>query len=291
MNDRESGQLAALFHSDYASVPPKTRKTMNKLLFTPTFKITMAKLYLGMLEGSAEVLTKGRNASQRGKVLQRGALVAFGIMMGISQYFKSQGFEEQEKFRKYVKQVETDKGVKEHVITLSHPFNIPFRYYYRVKNAFKPQTTNVAEKLLQAAKWDLHPIWRVASDIIANYNGTVYNPFDKDTDIALSVAMYATGQIVKITESLLESAKEGEIQADAFKALQKDLGQLEAIILKPFIFNYLRETKNTRRTWAIQKLRKEFALQALQPAKDPKRNYERVLNFNKRMKEIMENFQ
>ena len=292
MSDRESGQLAALFHSDYASVPPKTRKTLNKLFFTPTFKITMAKLYLGMLQGTAEVLTKGKNASQRGKVLQRGALIAFGIMMGVSQYFKSQGFEEVEKFRKYVKEVETDEGIKEHVITLSHPFNIPWRYYYRIKGAMKPQTTNVAQKMLQIAKWDLHPIWRVASNIIENYNGTVYNPFDDPKDIAVDVAIYATGQIVKITESLLESAKEGEIQADAFKALQKDFGQLQAIVLKPFIFDYLRETKMIRKGWAMNKLQKDFKyLMLVSPSRDPKENYKRLLNYNQRMKEVMENFQ
>ena len=252
----------------------------------------MTKLYLGMLEGNYKVLTKGKNATQREKVLQRGALIALASMMGISAYFKSQGYEEVERFRKYVKEVETDEGLKENVITLANPFNIPWRYYYRIKGAMKPQTTNVAQKMLQIAKWDLHPIWRVASDVIENYNGTVYNPFDDPKEIAIDVAMYTTGQIVKITDSLLESAKEGEIQADAFKALQKDLGQLQAIVLKPFIFNYLRETKNVRKGWAINKLQKDFKyLMLVSPSRDPKENYKRLLNYNKRMKEVMEKFQ
>lgn len=291
MSDREAGQLTALFHSDYASVPPATRKLLNKVLFTPTFKITMGKLYLNMLKGGAAILKKGTKATTEEKLLARGALLALAGMQGVSMYFVSQGYEEVEKFRKYVKKVETDEGVKENVITLATPFNIPWRYYYRVKGAFKPQTTNVAEKMLQIVKWDLHPIWRVGADVVDNYNWNVYNPFDKKEKIALDVGIYATGEFVKITKSLLESAKEGEIKADAFKAMQKDFGRFKAVILKPFVFNYLRERKAVRKSWAIKKLEKEFRLMMLvSPSKDAKENYERLQNFNERMKEIMMDF-
>ncbi len=291
MGDREAGQLSALFHSDYASVPPKTRKTLNKVFFTPTFKITMGKLYTEMLKSSASVLTKGKNAEQREKILARGALLAIAGMMGVGMYFKSQGYEEVERFRKYVKTIETDEGMKENVITLSNPFNIPWRYYYRVKGAFKPQTTNVAEKMLQIVKWDLHPIWRVGADVVDNYNWNVYNPFEDSEDIAKDIAIYTTGEFVKITKGLLESAKAGEIKADSFKALQKDFGKFEAVILRPFVFNYLRETKEKRKSWAVKKLQKEFRLMMLvSPSKDPIENYERLQNFNKRMQEIMTDF-
>jgi len=300
MSDREAGQLAALYHSDYASVPPRTRKALNKGLFTPTFKITMSKLYLNMLKGSAKVVAKypakliGKEipVSKQEKNLTRGALIALGIMQGISLYFKSQGYEEEEKFRKYVKTIETDEGMKENVITLANPFNIPWRYYYRVKGALKPQTTNVAEKMLQVVKWDLHPIWRVGADVVDNYNWGIYNPFDDSKKIALDIGVYVTGETVKVTKGILESAKEGEIKADAFKAMQKDFGKLEAIILKPFIFNYLRETKAVRKGWAINKLEKEFRLMMyISPSNDPKVNYERLQNFNKRLQEIMTDFQ
>jgi len=292
MSDRDAGQLSALFHSDYASVPPKTRKALNKVFFTPTFKITMGKLYLNMLKGGAKVLTKGKNATQREKVMARGALLAVAGMMGIGAYFKSQGYEEQEKFRKYVKEIETDEGLKENVITLANPFNIPWRYYYRIKGAFKPQTTNVAERLVNTAKWDLHPIWRVGATIVDNYNYSIWNPYDDTGTIAKDIAFYTTGEIVKVTQSMLESAQAGEVKIENFKALQKDFGKLEAYILKPFIFNYLREVKEKRKIWAIQKLRKDFRLMTIiSPSKDPKVNYERLQNFNKRMKEIMEDFQ
>ncbi|GAH86204.1 unnamed protein product, partial [marine sediment metagenome] len=206
-SDREAGQLAALYHSDYASCPPRTRKALNKVFFTPTFKITMGKLYLNMLEGSIKVVTKGKSATQKEKNLARGALIALGILMGRKLYMQSKGFTETELFRKYVKDTETDEGMKEDVVTFSDPFNIPFRYLGRVKGAFKPQTTNVAEKLLQVVKWDLHPIHRVAIDVVDNYNGTVYNPYDDSKDIAKDIAIYTTGEFVRITKGLLESAK------------------------------------------------------------------------------------
>ena len=291
MSDREAGQLTALFHSDYASVPPKTRKALNKAFFTPTFKITMGKLYLNMLKGGAKVLTKGKGATQSEKVLAKGALLALAGMMGIGAYFKSQGYEEVEKFRKYVKKIETDEGMKENVITLANPFNIPWRYYYRVKSAFKPWTINNAEKLVSIAKWDLHPIWRVAIDVVDNYNWDVYNNYDDIGKIAFDIGLKTTGELVKVTQWMLESAETGEIETDRFKALQKDLGKLEAIILKPFIFNYLRQVKEVRRSWAIKKLQSDFRYMMLvSPSKDPKTNYERLLNFNKRMLETYNEF-
>ena len=292
MNDRDAAQLAALYHSDYASVPPRTRKALNKVFFTPTFKITMGKLYLNMLEGSIKTVTKGKNATQREKNLAKGALTALAILMGRKLYMQSKGFTETELFRKYVKDTETDEGMKEDVVTFSDPFNIPFRYLGRVKGAFKPQTTNVAEKMLQIVKWDLHPIHRVTIDVVDNYNWNVYNPFDDSKTIAKDIAIYTTGEFVRITKGLLESAKEGEIKADAFKALQKDLGKFEAIILKPFVFNYLREPMAKRKQWAINKLRNDFSrMMLVSPSKDPKVNYERLQNFNKRLQEIMKDFQ
>lgn len=292
MSDREAGQLAALFHSDYASVPPRTRKALNKALFTPTFKITMGKLYLNMLKGGAKVLTKGRGATQSEKILARGALLALAGMMGIGLYFKSQGYEEVERFRKYVKKVETDEGMKENVITLANPFNIPWRYYYRVKSAFKPWTVNNAEKLVQIAKWDLHPIWRVAIDVVDNYNWNVYNNYDDIGKIAFDVGLKTTGELVKVTQWMLESAEAGKIETDRFKALQKDLGKFEAIILKPFVFNYLRQIKEVRRTWAMKKLQSDFRyMMMVKPSKDPTVNYKRLQTFNKRMLETFKEFQ
>ncbi len=291
MSDREAGQLTALFHSDYASVPPKTRKALNKALFTPTFKITMGKLYLNMLKGGAKVLTKGKGATQSEKVLAKGALLALAGMMGIGAYFKSQGYEEVEKFRKYVKKIETDEGMKENVITLANPFNIPWRYYYRVKSAFKPWTINNAEKLVSIAKWDLHPIWRVAIDVVDNYNWDVYNNYDDIGKIAFDIGLKTTGELVKVTQWMLESAETGEIETDRFKALQKDLGKLEAIILKPFIFNYLRQVKEVRRSWAMKKLQSDFRYMMLvSPSKDPKVNYERLKKFNERILKTYEEF-
>ena len=290
-SDREAGQLAALYHSDYASVPPRTRKALNKVFFTPTFKITMGKLYLNMLKGGAEVLTKGKGATQREKNLARGALLALGTMTGIGLYFKSQGYEEEEKFRKYVKRIETDEGIKENVITLANPFNIPWRYYYRVKSAFKPWTINNAEKLLQVTKWDLHPIHRVAIDIVDNYNWSVYNNYDDIGKIAFDIGLKTTGELVKITQWMLESAEAGEIKAENLKAMQKDFGKLEAIILKPFIFNYLREVKEKRRAWALRKLQNDFRFMMSRiPSKDQKENYERLQNYYKRVQETYELF-
>lgn len=300
--DREAGQLAALYHSDYASVPPATRKLLNKIFFTPTFKMTMGKLYLNMLKGSAKVAIKvpakliGKEitVSKQEENLARGAAIGLGIMMGIKLYFQSKGYKEEELFRKYVKTVETDEGPKENVITLANPFNIPWRYYYRVKNAFKPQTTNVAEKLVEVVKWDLHPMWRVASDVVQNFDGTkpIYNGYDDSETIALDLGKYVVGKLVAITGGMLESSETGNISLKNFKALQNDIGKLEAYIIKPFIFNYLREPKEIRKGWALRKLQNDFRSQTLNaPSTNQKKNYIRLQNFYKRLQEIQKEFQ
>jgi len=298
--DREAGQQTALYQSDYASVPPATRKVLNKIFFTPTFKMTMAKLYLNMLKGTvkcglkipAKIVGVDIKVSKQEKNLARGAAIGLGIMMGIKLYFQNKGYKEEELFRKYVKTVETDEGPKENVITLANPFNIPWRYYYRVKNAFKPQTTNVAEKLVETVKWDLHPIWRVSSDVVQNYRNTVYNGYDDSETIALDVGKYVIGKLIAITGSILESSETGNVSLENFKALQNDLGKLEAYIIKPFIFNYLREPKNIRKGWALRKLQNDFRNQALDdPPENPKEAYIRLQNYNKRLKEILTDFQ
>ncbi len=298
MSPRNAAQLAALYHSDYASVPPATRRTLNKIFFTPTFKITMGKLLGGMFKSIGKIMAKypakflfGKDIKiyQKDKILARGALLALGIMMGIRQYFKSQGYKEENLFWKYSKMVETDEGMKENVITLSHPFNIPFRYYGRIRNAWAPSNLNVAAKLVETAKWDLHPIWRVAYDIVNNENFSIYNPFDEDEIVARDIALYAFTEFVAITKGILESAEAGEISAENFKILQKDMGKFQAIILRPFIYNYARDPRKIKAMRDIKKLRSEYQFMMLvDPSKDSAVNTKRMQNFVERVTAIQD---
>ena len=296
MADRGAAQLAALFHGDYASVPPATRRIANKIMFTPTYKIVMGKLYLEMLKSSMKIVAKyparlfGKNVKVglQDKILARGLLIALGIMFGVRQYLKSQGYKEEALFWKYSKNIETDEGMKQNVITLSHPFNIPFRYYGRIKNAWAPANLNVAEKLIETAKWDLHPIWRVGYDIVNNNYYSIYNPFDESERVAYDIGKYAFGEFVKVTKSMLESAEAGEISAENFKILQKDMGTLQAIILKTFVFNYIRGPQEIKAMMAIKNLQAEFKyLQTRKPSKNPIINAERIDNFNNKVSEIL----
>jgi len=49
---KDAAQLSALIHGDYAAVPVGVRKMLNRFLFTPTFKIAMAKLQIEMVRGA-----------------------------------------------------------------------------------------------------------------------------------------------------------------------------------------------------------------------------------------------
>jgi len=258
----------------------------------------MSKLLVGMFKGVGKIMAKypakfllGKDIRiyQKDKILARGALIALGIMMGIRQYFKSQGYKEEALFWKYSKMVETDEGMKENVISLSHPFNIPFRYYGRIRNAWAPSNLNVVEKLIATAKWDLHPIWRVAYDIAMNENFSIYNPFDNQDKIARDIALYAFTEFVAVTKGILESAEAGKISAENFRILQKDMGKFKAIILRPFIYNYVRDPRKVKAMRDIRRLQKEYGfMQLVDPSKDPEVNYERMENFKNRVNEILD---
>jgi len=292
MTPREAAQTGALFHSDYASVPPATRRHLNRIFFTPTFKIAMAKLYDGMIKGGIKtIFTAGKKSTQQDKILGRGLVYVLGIMLGIGAYMKARGFKQDEWFRKYSKVVETEEGEeKEVVVTFANPFNIPWRYYYRFKGAFTPETTNSAQRLINTVKWDLHPLWRTAYEVAYNQGADfkpVYNPFDDTGRQVLDIAKYSTGQLVGLLRGFVE-AERGKMSVESFKSLQKDLGKFQAAILKPFVFSYMRNVEDRRNAGALKMLEKEFRWFIGQtPPEDEALRERMVENFQERIEEIL----
>jgi len=295
---RDAAQTAALYHSDYASVPPETRKILNKIFFTPTFRITMIKLYNEILKASGKVVIKYPaklfgvkvDVSPREAIAARGLLLLLGFLAGLDLYMKHMGFEQIEVFRKHKKRIETEEGEKEMVITFANPFNIPWRYYYRIKGSFTPQTLNRAERLLNTLKWDIHPLYRVAYEIVFNQGSDykpVYNPFDDTGKQIIDITKYTTGELLAITKGFVETER-GREGRNAFRMLQKDIGKFRATVFKPFVFSYLRNVEERRKAMAIRSLEKELQRFMNYASDDLEEQQNMLDNFSNKLQQILE---
>jgi hypothetical protein len=171
-----AAQTAARFHGDYASVPAKTRKWMNRFFFTPTFKFAMTKLYVDMLASLWRypiAVIEGKNAS----VKDQQRMFAFGLMstaaftIGVDAVMRGMGFEpdDDEGYgfinygRKYKRNINTRfDGPMEFIISIPTPANILQRYAQRYAKARMriEHGYNPFMEMLKIAKYDLHPLYQ-----------------------------------------------------------------------------------------------------------------------------------
>ena len=281
----EAAQLAAKFHSDYASVPPKTRKFLNHIFFTPTFKITMGKLYAGMI-GNAIKASGGRAISDmyRGlagkeklgkmtpaqKKLAGGLVATAGILYGWDMFWRSQGFEGDEWGRRYVKKVETEEGEKELVMTWSNPANMFLKYGYRTQAAFTPGAEKPWVKMLMTNKWEFHPLWRTGYELINNDNGrgdAIYSEFEPDFDKVKKSAVYATTHIVALLGLMDKDPSDVEARAQ----FKKEAGQILEMATRPFTFTYMRSPEDNRKVYRIRSVMKRFKQEIIGQQRKPRK--------------------
>ena len=259
MSSREAASTAAMFHGDYASLPPNTRKKLNTVLFTPTFKVAMAKLGANMIKGAAKTAFDYTNATKTDKAYAMGLVRAYAILEGIEMYMHHLGYETDEKFRKYTKECMTDEGLKESTMTFSHPLNLLWRYYYRGKKVFEPDVQNKFDKLCEQAEYELTPIYRIALDIRRNEYKKVYNPNDSGDKQLGDVTKYAIGEIVAISKQAFETEANKTERAKHYKVLKEQIGELQAAFITPFVFHYTRDIHDVRLRKRIQTFKKANA--------------------------------
>ncbi|HUS76851.1 MAG TPA: hypothetical protein VMY43_12720 [Methanothrix sp.] len=255
---REAGQLAAMFHGDYASVPPATRRALNKVFFTPTFKIVMGKLYLNMMKSAVEYTGKLGKVNQTTKTFAKGAALTLGISMGVNMIMNRMGFETDEFGRRYIKQIETDEGDKEMVIVWSAPSNMFMKYWSRFKSAFiNPVESKPFDSFIKRNKWEFHPFYRVTQEIVANDDGLgnkVYEITDTNSTKALKSVKYAFDHTLRIFSAFEMNEKEQSVR-DKFA---KDHGKLIGLLTDAVTFKYTRSTKDRRIMYQINKLKDEM---------------------------------
>jgi len=267
MSLKESAQLAALVHGDYAGVPIGTRKMLNRFLFTPTFKIAMAKLQGGMVKSaiktlpSFESVTKGfeggsldtvrgifgrskhaKKLTQRETILSSGLFYGGAVLMGFHLYMKSQGFEADVFGTKYTKPTQTDEGPKDIVVSHPTPANIYIKYGDRTLRALAARPDQRVKKLFNSFKWEVTPMFRIMSNWVNNRDDNG-EPIVLSTDTIWQAAGKDMKYIVLNTYQILGLIGGDEEQEVARQALAKETSQALKIALAPFTFTYLRDPK------------------------------------------------
>mgnify|MGYP003145087129 CR=1 FL=1 len=168
LDSAEAAQLTAQFHGDYASVPWKTRNALNKIFFTPTYKIIMGKLFYNMFK--SVIYDTPTQLYRTGKLDKPTQVSAAGLFRGIlllgaiDAMLMTLDFERDEWGRTYKKKGYKDpKGKpKEMVLTFSLPNNTFLRYLYRWQKV--QNDPSIRDKFLtyvEYNKYDFHPLYLI----------------------------------------------------------------------------------------------------------------------------------
>jgi hypothetical protein len=294
MTPKESAQMAAYFHGDYASLPAQTRRIANRIFFTPTFKIIMSKLQLSMMKSTGKVIANAarlKKSTKRDKVLAGGLLGLLGLEIGRRMLMKHYGFKEEDWGLRFYKEIDTPRGKKELTIYWPSAGNNWLRYYHRWKTF--PQDPDKLEGFINRAKWDLHPLWRNAVMNLQNrrYDGRpIYNPFDDKADIAEDIMEYNARTLVGVLDRLPKGETETAGQKESYDALRHDLGKMFPFFqaVTPTKNVYLRELQGKYKGYRARQLYEEFRkfIYADKP-KTREQKRKRIDNFKERLRFIL----
>lgn len=259
LSSRDAAQTVAKFFGDYAGVPPKTRKLLNKILFTPTFEISTNKLYMEMIKSAVNV-TRGKDKSEVGKRFAKGLLYTSAIVIGYDQFMtRGLGFERQDFGRRYYKNADTDEGPKEVVVTLSNPANMWLRYWYDLSPNDLP--TNMWDKASRFIGNRAHPILRLPFLVAANSDevgNEVYNPFDPLPIQLMDQGKFILSRTVRATELIPGMASNEVDRKKAYQALLTSTNLLTAQVVDKLAFTYIRNIKSQRDINAIKNFQRMY---------------------------------
>ncbi len=296
---KSAAQTAAKFHGDYAGVPAKTRKALNRFLFTPTFKLAMGGLWFHMLKNVVTTVgglrKKGTTKMQRR--LAYGAMSTLAINMAFHLVMVyALGFDDDQWGRRYVKRIHTKDGVKEVVITWSSPANIFLKYIYRINEAIKPGVPNPLLSLWDTNMWELHPLYRATIGVVTNTRAggeEVYNEQDNTSTKLIKSLDYFLESIVGMYSGIkMMTSKHGSTYSvrQARKKLIHDYGLAWKLFFQHFMFAYTRDVKEKRKGGKTQAMMRRLNRSIKKSMRETK-TFDKtwVDNAMKKAKEILKN--
>jgi len=293
----KAAQYTAKFHADYASVPPGTRKWLNKLLYTPSFKITMVAAQTQMVKSAGKYLIKAGKVPQDDKIMAKALVGLTSGMLIRHAILKKLGFNTDQFALRYYKEIDTDEGKKELVLYSATPDNVIMRFLNRFKNI--PLEEDKIRALFDGAKWELHPLWQRAIQVGTNRSDEgkrIYDPLALEAlkkgdpsripNMVWDITKYLATRIFKFTEQIpgLGASK----RIETVRAMEKDMGKL-AQLLNWFVIPYTRNVKERRVNFKINKLRRIFLqMHKERPPKDEKESDKRVDRLQEILRKLLE---
>ena len=259
---KEAAQLSALAGGDYATLPPATRKTLNTVLFTPSFTIAMMKAQGEMVTAGAKIMAKPKllfDKTGDAKYLRQMAKGAVFLTAGLvlkNTLMHKLGYKTDVWGLKWSKTVEDEEGnERELVIHMAAPDNVIIRYLNDLVIVGKAE--NKAKALWDRATWKLHPMWTTALEILSNkrMDGTpVWNPWDTVLEGRKKALVYATRRLIRIAELLPEQGQGNLSKLKAYKALREDLGQVGGFLMSVYSIPYMRSTADRRLMYEMNQM-------------------------------------
>ena len=290
---REAAQLTAKAHADYASIPPATRRYLNKWLFTPSFKISMMSAQAEMVKSAGKYIVKLGKIPKTEKAM---AKMLVGLTSGILMrnfVLDKLGFKQDKWGLKYTKEVETDKGKKELVVHISTPDNVFLRFYHRFNMKDIIDDPDSLGTLIDRAKWEFHPLWQWAHEVMSNKSVTfepVWNKFDPPEKIMKDIGVYTVKRLLRMTELVTDMDTSIQRLA-AQKALVKDIGKA-GVILNFFSLQYLRNPAEKRAQYKMQQLKQFYKqMEREKPSKNAEQADRRIDQYRKKLQDILDDLE
>ncbi|KKL75804.1 hypothetical protein LCGC14_2051230, partial [marine sediment metagenome] len=269
LSPRDSAQLAAQFHADYASVPPRSRQLLNKIFFTPTFKMVMfnlhQKMYRSAIRSIAQPLTFGKVKANKIDRIRLGAVITVGAMaQGIDYYMTQQGWKRDVWGVKYSLQVDTEEGPREITLSFPNPATMWIKYGGRAMKALQQEGTSMRAfvAFLGMNRWELHPLYRAGYTFLENRNNAVYNPFDTIDKQGRDTAIFFTKEMIGIFRGVSETIQGGRPESPNVprrEELKKALPQmLDLLVMLKLAFASKRTPLANRVSFSLNQIQKEL---------------------------------
>jgi hypothetical protein len=271
----EAAQFAALAHGDYAGVPARTRRKLNTMFFTPTFKIAMAKAHMNLLKGAYDTTAmalKGdiKNNASKAKLAKRatkGLLMLVMVNQGFHLAMQALGYEDEEWGRRYVKRVMTENGLQEVVFNWSNPVNLFTKYYHRLMRLVNPPPyeSHPGRKFLEEFLYEFHPAYQTAYRYLMNkrFDGDkIWHEWDDPWKQRMDKVKWIFAEelfpmIGAVNDKInKKTANQSIVQAN--KQLDKDMGVMLRLMTSPFVFKYTRSSPERRFQYQMTEMNRRF---------------------------------
>lgn len=266
---QQAGQYTALYHGDYANVPPKVRRALNRIFFTPSFRISMIKLYSDMARSIGKAIKNPNQVGYHDVINSRAVLNILVLNSAFDMLMLGLGYKRDEWGRRYRRMIETPTGYKDMVITFTHPANLVQNYIGKFSKMFDPTYTDKFKTFLTAFQFDFHPLWRVLFEAYNNYDNTVSDPLAPPHVQFMQVTKYMTLRLIPLL-AYVEGAPGDIDKQRSLDILSRETNNYVGVILSLLFSAYETMPEEIRASHKIQEIVKIASEVEIGPNGEPK---------------------